>query len=187
MNKKAGPTAETEITEEQADLPRKPINEGMADEREANQFGAVPLGQPRNLDADRYIAKYPGRKLMWVNDIGGDVQRWIDAGAEPVPRATAGKVFEGLTDVTESKWERAIGGDDGSGNSFWVYLLVIDEDIYDRVHLAPERARQKAIDDAMRGGVNQSDEGQVMRQGGRIETYAPNLPTGTGRGLEVER
>ncbi len=156
---------------------RKKINEGLPP-HDTDVAGRAPIGQPRNLDADPYLQAYPDKKLMWVNQIGGDVDRWLNAGAEPVPRRTASRTFEGLTDQQESKWVRAVGGDDGTGNSFWVYLLMIDPAIYDHVALAPERARQKAIHDAMYAGRDQSD----TKSG--LQSYAPNLPTGD-RGMNV--
>ncbi|MGI9250213.1 MAG: hypothetical protein ACR2PR_03320 [Pseudohongiellaceae bacterium] len=169
--------AEQPDTAAAAEIERKPMAEG-APQDEGSQFGRKPLGQPRNLDADPYMREYPDKQLMWVNEIGGDVQRWINAGAEPVPMKIAkDRVFEGITDVHESKWVRAIGGEEG-GNPFWVYLLMIDPEIYDDVQLRPERERQEAIHAAMHGGRDQSD----TKSG--LQSYAPNLPTGD-RGLSV--
>ncbi len=137
------------------------------------------MGQPKRLDADKYIRAYPGKQLMWINDMNGDVQRWIDVGAEPVPvKGNDSRTFEGITDRHESKWVRSVGGDDGMGNHFWVYLMMIDPDTYEDVKTAPLRERQAHIKAALRRGRDQSDGA-----GEELESYAPNLPTG-GQGFE---
>ena len=174
-----GDEAEAQVMGEQQDIQRKPINEG-APQTQESEFGRKPLGQPRNLDADFYLQKYGAdKKLMWVNDIGGDVQRWIDMGAEPVPvENRSGRTFEGITDSHESKWVRAVGGETANG-PFWVYLLMVDPEIYDEVQIKPQRERQEAIHQAMHGGRDQSGGA-----GGELQSYAPNLPTGD-RGMNV--
>jgi len=137
------------------------------------------MGQAKRLDADKYVAAHPDKRLMWINDMNGDVQRWIDAGAEPVPVQTRNsRHFEGITDRHESQWVRAVGGDDGMGNTYWVYLLMMSLERYDEVKLAPLRARQAAIKEALSRGSDQSDGA-----GGELAAYAPNLPTG-GRGFQ---
>ena len=137
------------------------------------------MSQGKRLDATIYEKEHPDKKLMWVNDMNGDVQRWINAEAEPVPLLeNASRSFEGITDAHESKWVRAVGGDDGMGGYYWVYLLMIDPEIYDDVELEPLRQRQQAIKDAMTAGRDASEGA-----GGELEAYAPNLPTG-GRGFE---
>ncbi len=136
------------------------------------------MGQGKRLNADRYVELHPEKKLLWINEMNGDVQRWINAGAEPVPVETNdSRKFEGITDQHESKWVRSVGGDDGMGGHFWVYLLMIDPKTYDEVELAPLRERQQAIKDAMTRGKDQSDSESGL------ESYAPNLPTG-GRGFQ---
>lgn len=144
-----------------------------------------PIGQAKRLDADRYVESYPNKKLLWVNDLDGQVQRWIDNGAEPVPVETPGerRVFEGITDRHESKWVQAIGGDDGHGGVFYVYLLMIDPDRYHELVTEPERDRQANIHRRIKGGGDQSD---MDSTGPRLPSYAPNLPTG-GTGFDESR
>jgi hypothetical protein len=166
---------------------RTSIDEGA--ERENTQANAKSIrrdiGRSKRLDADKYLEKYPEMQLMWINDLSGDVQRWIDEGAEPVPvLSKATKVFEGITDKAESKWVRSIGGDDGMGGHFWVYLLMVNPEIYDEVKLAPQRARQELIRRAMKIG---SDSSAMDGTGPRLPTYAPNLPTGDERGIDITR
>ena len=159
--------------------PRQSLNE-EAGEQTDTQAIRRPIGQMKNLDADYYVAKYPECKFIWENDIGGAVQRWIDYGAEPVEvENRSGRTFEGITDKSESKWVRAVGGDDGMGNHFWVYLLKCSPELYDDVKLKPVRDRQAAIQKALFGGRDQSGG-----KGGELGTYAPNLPTGD-RGMSV--
>jgi hypothetical protein len=142
------------------------------------------IGRSRRLDADKYLAIHQDMQLMWINDISGDVQRWIDEGAEPVPvKSKATRTFEGITDKAESKWVREVGGDDGMGGHFWVYLLMIDPQTYDEVKLAPQRARQELIRRAMKIG---SDGSAMDGSGPRLPTYAPNLPTGDV-GVDITR
>lgn len=141
------------------------------------------MGRAKRLDADKYIEIHQDKALMWINDIGGDVQRWIDEGAEPVPVVSkSSRTFEGLTDKTESQWVRAIGGDDGFGGHFWVYLLMIDPAVYQEIKIDPELERQAAIRRSIKAGVDQSD----YSAGPKLPSYAPNLPTG-GRGIDIQQ
>ena len=141
---------------------------------------AAPLGLGKRLDATKYNMKYPDKKLMWINDTNGDVQRWIDVGADPVPvLENASRTFEGITDRHESKYVRAIGGDDGMGGHHWVYLLMMEPELYDHVKVEPLRQRQKAIQEALHRGRDQSEGA-----GGELQAYAPHLPTG-GKGFQT--
>lgn len=137
-----------------------------------------PMGQHRRLDVDKYVERYPEHKLMLINDVNGDVQRWIDEGAEPVEAVSRGeRVFEGITDKGDSKWVRFIGGDDGFGNVYYVYLLKIDPDRYHEIKIAPQRERQALIKRSMRAGRDRSGSGDGQGGSG-LESYAPYLPTG---------
>jgi hypothetical protein len=141
------------------------------------------MGRAKRLDADKYLEIHQDKTLMWINDIGGDVQRWLDEGAEPVPVVSkAARHFEGLTDRVESQWVRSIGGDDGFGGHFWVYLLMIDPAVYQEIKIDPERERQAAIRRSIQAGVDQSAYGA----GPKLPSYAPNLPTG-GRGIDIQQ
>ncbi|MGI9251266.1 MAG: hypothetical protein ACR2PR_08720 [Pseudohongiellaceae bacterium] len=141
------------------------------------------MGQHRRLDVDKYVEKYQDKKLMLVNDMNGDVQRWIDEGAEPVPMMTTRRQFEGITDKSESNWVRFVGGDDGMGNHFWVYLLMIDHDQYNEVKVSPERERQRLIHESIYGG---GDRSEMDGAGPKLPTYQPYLPSGD-RGFDESR
>lgn len=174
---------ESALNEREADLnaqfearPRTTTDE-VAQREHGNNPKSIRrgMGAAKRLDADKYIAIHQDKQLLWVNDLNGDVQRWIDVGAEPVPVANVtNRTFEGITDKTETKWVRAMGGSDGEGNHFWVYLLMIEPALYDEVKLAPIRERQDLIRRAMRLGSDQSDYGE----GPKLPSYAPNLPDG---------
>jgi hypothetical protein len=162
---------------------RQSISEEVLERKESDNPKAVraDMQQKRNLDADYYVQRYPDMQLMWINDIGGEVQRWIDAGAEPVQvENRSGRTFAGITDKHESEWVRAVGGDDGMGNHFWVYLLMIDREEYNRIKLDPVKKRQLDIQNALYSGHDQSDS----RSG--LKSYAPELPTGD-IGMSVSR
>jgi hypothetical protein len=205
-DKKPAPSTEKELDERTAVLEAR-IAE--LDEREANmraEFEPRPertsidelgartegqnpkavrrdMGRAKRLDADKYIEIHQDKTLMWINDMDGDVQRWLDEGAEPVPVISkATRTFEGLTDTVESKWVRSIGGDDGRGGHFWVYLLMIDPEVYQQIKIDPELERQAAIRRSIQAGVDQSKYGE----GPKLPSYAPNLPTG-GRGLDIQQ
>lgn len=160
-----------------------PVRQSIADDAphvETPDLGVdrIEIGHQLNLDASYYVAKYDQATVFWENDLGGAVQKWIDAGAEPIPvESRTGKVYEGITDQTDSKWVRAVGGEEKVGGMYWVYLLMMEPAAYDRVKLAPIRARQKAIQDALHKGMDQSDSKSGLK------SYAPNLPTG-GVGFE---
>jgi len=166
--------------------PRQSIDESVVRQEGDNPKAMRPqMHQGKWLaDTTIYEEKYHDKKLMWINDMRGDVQRWIDYGAEPVQVATrSDRVFEGITDKVESKWVRSVGGSDGAGGYFWVYLLMIDPEVYHQVKIQPERDRQELIRRAMRAGGDKSD----MGDGPRLPTYDANLPTGEGAGVSVTR
>jgi len=156
---------------------RTTTDEGAQTENAGNPKGIrATMGHTYRLDIQDYQQIHKDKQLLWVNDLNGDVQRWIDIGAEPVPVANrTGKTFEGITDKAESKWKRSMGGSDGEGNYFWVYLLMIAPERYHEVQIAPQLERQDLIRRAMKAGGDQSEVGPG---GPRLPTYAPNLPTG---------
>lgn len=165
--------------------PRVSTNEGTLKEHSQAATNSRATKDPLEMgkkfpDITPYLQKYGEEmQLMWVNDVDGDVQRWIDLGAEPVPwNVDRNRHFEGITDQHESKWVRIVGGESRSG-AFYVYLLMIGKEDYDRLKLAPVRHRQELIQRAMRMGVTDESEADMP-------TYAPNLPSGE-RGLEQLR
>ena len=130
------------------------------------------------LDSEVYEQLLPDKKLMKINDVNGEVQWWIDRGAEPVPvMHDKRKTFKGLNDKNESEWVCWPGGTH-DGTPFKVYLLQIDPELYEHYKTGPENKRKKDIREAMyRGKGTESD----------APTYAPNLPDSDGRGFNSIR
>ena len=163
------------------DLPRVSADEGIQKEHSHRNTKSIRKPVERGLkfpDIEPYLEKYGHEcQLFYVNNLNGDVQRWIDHGAEPVPvMQKQERVFEGITDKADSQWVRVVGGSDGEGNYFHVYLLMISHELYDELKLSPIRERQELIRQAMRAraGHDASD----YTDGPRLPTYAPNLPSG---------
>ena len=182
------PMTEPEPMDENEDLGphmRSSLNPGNNRQHGRDNPKAIRRGMdaPKRLDASMYVEMYPTMQLMWINDRHGNVQRWINEGAEPIPVATrAAKVFEGITDSHESKWVRAVGGEDQKGH-FWVYLLMISPQTYYEIKIQPERERQRLIRESIMVGVDQSS----YAEGPKLPSYAPNLPTGEGQGFSESR
>lgn len=131
----------------------------------------------KQLDASVFEDRFGDEtQLMWIVDEGGDLDRWLNAGAEPVERASgAVHDFEGLSDRHQSRWMRVVAGADKSGNTAWQYLLAIDKDVYNDIKLGPEKERQLEIQKAM--GLNAQEgvapmEARAVNKAGVI-TYAP--------------
>lgn len=129
-----------------------------------------------------YLERHQDKKLLWVNDYNGDVQRWIDEGAEPVPVLhNKARVFEGITDKAETKWVRVVAGEI-QGVVIWVYLMMIDPDEYHRIRIAPQQRRQELIRRAMAAGGDRSGyAGNVQ-----LPTYSPTLSIG-GQGINISQ
>ncbi len=118
---------------------------------------------------------------MIINDLDGDVQRWLDAGAEPVPSKIEGrKTYAGLNDKAESQWVRFVAGQSAGGDAYYAYCLMMEKDLYDDYKLAPQRQRQNDIMESMLRGVG--DKTVSLGGGESVGSYAPNLPTGSGQG-----
>lgn len=146
------------------------------------------IGRQIQLDSEIYERLYPDKTLMKINDLNGDVQKWIDAGAEPVPaRIPDRKVYAGINDKRTSEWVTWIGGTTDAGKEYLVYLLMMDPELYEEVKNRPQRARQEEIQRAMKIGGDASGENPHLPGGGGIQTYAPNLPTGGGQGFNQIR
>ena len=156
---------------------RAPINEdGKANKRVRRQIGAQI-----KMDMQPYVDQYPDKKLMLINDMDGDVQRWLDAGAEPIPAKISGrKTYEGLNDKAANPWVRFVAGQNPSGDAYYAYGLMMDPELYDEYKLAPQRKRHEDIQNAMKRGV--ASDSASFDGGENVQSYAPNLPTGTGQG-----
>jgi hypothetical protein len=144
------------------------------------------IGAQIKMDMQPYVDQYPNHKLMLINDLDGDVQRWLDAGAEPIPAKIEGrKVYAGLNDKVDNQWVKFVAGEGPSG-AYHAYGLMMDPDLYDEYKLSPQRQRNEDIKTAMRSGVSE-ESGGSLPGGGRNQSYAPNLPIGGGKGYNEIR
>ena len=161
---------------------RATISEGASPVKKVRR----QIGAQIKMDMQPYIDQYPDKKLMLINDVDGDVQRWIDAGAEPIPsKLPDRKIFKGLNDRADSEWVRFVAGQNPTGEAYYAYGLMMDPKSYDEYKLAPQRQRQEDIHKAMRRGV--VDNSGSFEGGGDVKAYAANLPTGEGQGYNEIR
>ena len=146
----------------------------------------MAMGKQATLDLSFYnsLPEYQGKTLFWENDQNGQVEKWLQLGAELVKRrSSAQKEFKGVTDKSLSEWESRPVGPDGSGGKLVAYALSLDSDDYHALRIAPKEARQEEIMEALGAGKANLTE-KVMPGVTGLKTYAPNLPTG-GKGLEI--
>lgn len=138
------------------------------------------IGAQMKMDMQPYIDAYPNKALMLINDLDGDLQRWLDAGAEPIPAVIAGrKTYEGLNDKSASQWVRFVAGQTEGGDTYYAFGLMMDPELYDEYKHGPERQRLEDIDNALFRGKVETD---TLEGGGGIQSYAASLPVGTGKG-----
>ena len=163
---------------------RKPI--GAEVEHKTENKTRPDMGKRKRLDATFYQAlpEYADKTLFFINDQDGDIERWFEVGAEPVPKRTRStQTFKGINDNVSNEWEyKTVGTDDG-GNPVRCYLLCMDSEEYHEVKIAPLLKRQREIESAM--GMGKVDESaKVMPNVKGLRTYSPNLPDG-GSGLSI--
>lgn len=166
---------------------RQPVSEDGS--KNGNNVKSVRkgMGQQLKLDMSAYIEQYPNKQLMLINDLDGDVQRWLDAGAEPIPaKLPDRKIFKGLNDKVESEWVRFVGGALPSGETYYTYGLMMDPDLYAQYKHTPIQQRKDDIKASMTAGKT-DQAGENLPGGGQVMTYAANLPTGQGQGYNEIR
>jgi hypothetical protein len=153
-------------------------------------------GKQMRLDWAHYrrMPQYDGFTLFGCNDENGEVDSWLQLGAEPVKRkAKSRKIFPGINDKSTSEYEYVEVGKDDSGNAIKCYLLFIPDERYYELKIKPQRDRNQAIRQSMGMGEMDNDgQGKVMPNVKGIRTYAPNTTVngesvGDGhRGLNTE-
>lgn len=149
------------------------------------EIGAVSLDRNKRIDISAYEKKYPGKKFCVINQMHGEVEKYIDRGFEPVKHSNrTDRVFEGLTDK-ETGWAKWVVGTGEGGQPMHAYLLMIDEDAYDDIIINPQKKRNLDIRTAMGLAGKRGEADASARNGSNIETYAPFNPTG-GKGLDIE-
>lgn len=141
-------------------------------------------GRQTSLDASFYerLPEYQDRQLFWENNINGAVEMWLQLGAELVQRQSkALKHYKGFTDRAASEWECVPVGSDDSGKTMMCYLLSLSKQEYYDLRIAPNRARNREITQALKRGKTQE---QVMKEIQGIQTYAPVNPDGKSQGFD---
>lgn len=150
------------------------------------EIGAVSLDRKKRIDISAYQEQNPGKKLCVINDMDGDVGKYIDAGFEPVKQSNRTSIqFKGLTDRNEGEWAKWVVGTGEGGQAIHAYLLMIDEKAYDDIIINPQKKRNHDIQTAMGLSGKRGEADASARDGSKVDTYAPNLPTG-GQGFEIE-
>ncbi len=126
------------------------------------------------LDSAYYEKQHPDKKFMKVTDLNDDVQWWLDRGAEPVQRmGQKRRTYHGINDKQESEYVSYHGGFI-EGTAYKVWLLMISPEDYEHYKIGPQKQRQQDIQDAMRMAKDPE---------GTAQTYAANLPDGSGTGF----
>lgn len=165
---------------------RTPQNPAVNENKGVDKKVRRKIGAQIKMDMQPYIDLYPDKALMVVNDLDGDLQRWLDAGAEPIPTARKDRAtYEGLNDKAATQWVRFVGGQFGNGETYYTYGLMMNKDLYDEYKHSPQRDRHEEVKRAMFGG--QSSQDGSLSSGQSIKSYAANLPTGDGVGYNQVR
>lgn len=140
------------------------------------------------MDSTLYEQAYPDKKLLKIPEDNAEFHWLLQNGAEPVERKTEKlKVFEGINDKGANSWVTWPTGTKADGTVQLTYLLKIDPETYDELYTMPEQQRMQEIAEAMRLGTDQSGIERALKGGGSIQTYAPNLPIGSGQGFNEIR
>jgi len=129
-----------------------------AETNEARRKERIPLGVPRtNMD----VPDKNGFVRRWINDVGGRIERSIDAGYVFVSdqRIRVGQ-REGNTD-TGSKISMVVGRHD-NGTAMKAYLMEIKKEWYDEDQAAKQKSID-AIDDQIRHGNVDGEPGSDGR------------------------
>lgn len=159
---------------------------GKTSDRNGSQsleMGGVSFDKQKRLDCSAYQAAHPDKKFCFINDMDGEVEKYINNGFDPVERMSIGsRKFEGITDRHEDKWERRVVGTHEGGATMHAYLLMIDAEEYGRIKIQPQVERNAHIQRSMGLAAQSGEADASARDGSGLETYAANLPTG-GQGF----
>lgn len=166
------------ISNDDIESPPQPTNATVASLKKRQ---GLAIGRQKRLDADQYIEAEPDKQFMWINDLDGEVQKWLSLGAAPQQRQSfSEKIYPGLNDHDSNEYVKVHGGADEGGNPFYVYLLKMDHEAYQETKLDPLKARQAEILNAMgMGSGGMADESAELPSGNSLKTYAANNVTGS--------
>jgi len=169
----------------------KNIRPPIGEEKDINKLSKadkirMATGKQLRLDVSFYsrLPEYENMTLFLEEDRNGAVERWLHIGASLVPRRSKSLVsFKGFTDRPESEWACFPVGSDEAGNTLMNFLMFMPKEEYYALRIAPKEARNKEILEAL--GHGRVAEGERVMPGvSGIRTYAPNNPSGTGKGFE---
>lgn len=164
---------------------RKPVTENQNVTSKNIRKG---MARQMRLDSAIYEEIHKGKKLLKITDSGSELHWWLQNGAEPVERQSApSKIYPGINDKFASGYVTWPSGTKADGSTELTYLLMIDPEVYDQLYTTPNAERQADIMQAMKLGSDQSGLEKHLKGGGAIQTYAPNLPVGEGRGYNEIR
>lgn len=145
------------------------------------------IGSLKRIDTSRYerMDIYKDKQLFGALT-NGEVDQWLELGARPVPRVGAtDKVFKGINDRVESEYQVYYAVSVVEGVKIDMVLMYIDKDLYEKYKLAPLRAKNAAIREAM--GFGMADDGaRVMPNVKGLKTYAP-MVSESARGISTTR
>lgn len=145
------------------------------------------IGQQKRINYDHYL-EMPEYKDMqlFIAHSDGDVDRWLAAGAQPVPRASQSqRIFKGINDRMQSEYQIYPAVSVIDGHPIDAFLLFMPKEDYNRVKIEPLQNRQAELERAM--GIGKSDDGgAVMPNVKGLKTYAPNV-TSDAKGLYTHR
>lgn len=143
-------------------------------------------GPRLRMDISHYLAmpEYKEMRLFWATSRNGDVESWIAAGAQPVPkRGKAAKTYAGINDRQEDQYEIAHSVSVVDGVPEDNFLMFLPEEIYHDLRVAPHQTRNMEINATM--GIGKADSEAVTMPGVKgLKTYAPNVGNGE-RGLST--
>lgn len=143
--------------------------------------------QKKQLDVSHIVSdpKYAGKKFGIFNNEGGQIQRLIREGWEPVK----GEAFQAVwnPDANQTSQQDSIVkfpvGITRHSDSTEAILMMIDAEIWEEY----SRQDQQQVDDidrAMRQSQTATEQLGTAEKG--LETYSPYTGTGTERGMSVK-
>jgi hypothetical protein len=145
------------------------------------------IGQQLRLDTRHYemMPEYADMQLFGALS-NGDVDMWLDLGAQPVPRASkTGKIYKGINDRLDSEYQIYPAVSHIDGNPVDMFLLFMPKEDYQKYKIDPLNKRNQEIQTAM--GIGKvSEEDRVMSNVKGLKTYAPSVGDGKS-GLDIQR
>lgn len=150
----------------------------------------IAMGKSLRMDVSHYLRmpEYQDKTLFWASTEGGDLERWLSLGAQPVRRVNrAGRIFKGLNDHQNTEYEKVENVSEGAGGRpVDNILLFLPDDDYERLRVEPNRNRNKEIARSM--GMGHIPDGANPNMPGvtGLRSYAPYVDSAkTQKGVAV--